>query len=170
MPDAGWTRMAAEAAAALGMGGLARDLHVEWNPRLRTTAGRAWPQRARIELNPAIRPFGEEEIRRTLLHELAHLVAHARHPRRRLAPHGPEWRRACAELGIPGEPARHELPLARRRHRRRYLYRCPACGLRIRRARPLRQPAACLACCREHAGGRYDRRFELVAEPANDPG
>lgn len=158
------TRQAAEATRSLGLDALARELEVVWNPRLRTTAGRAWPGHALIELNPAIARFGENEVVRTLLHELAHLVAHARAGRRRIAPHGPEWQLACAQLGIPGEPARHRLPLPRTRQQRRFSYRCPACGTTVRRARRLRYAAACLACCKAHAGGRYDRRFRLVEE------
>jgi predicted SprT family Zn-dependent metalloprotease len=169
------TRIAAAAARALGLAALADRLHVEWNPRLRTSAGRAWTDHARIELNPAIAGFGEDEVRRTLLHELAHLVARHRAGRRRIAPHGAEWRRACAELGIPGETARHRLPLEPARQQRRFAYGCPACGAVIRRVRRIRRAVACLACCRRHAGGRYDRRFRLVElrlpdEPAGHRG
>lgn len=163
MLDEQRTCEAVEAVRCLGLARLAATLRVEWNPRLRTSAGRAWPQEGRIELNPAIAGFGGDEVRRTLLHELAHLVAHHRAGRRRIAPHGPEWRRACADLGIPGEAARHRLPLRPVRQRRRFAYRCPACAKVIRRARRMRREAACLACCRQHAGGRFDRRFVLVA-------
>ncbi|MCH7228962.1 SprT-like domain-containing protein [Verrucomicrobiaceae bacterium E54] len=163
MLDERWTGLAVDAARTLGLSRLAGRLRVEWNPRLRTSAGRAWSRQARIELNPLLKNFDEEEIRRTLLHELAHLVAHNRAGRRKIAPHGPEWQLACAELGIPGEPARHQLPLPRIRQQRRFTYACPACGKVVRRARRLRHEAACLPCCRQHAGGRFDRRFLLVA-------
>lgn len=153
---------AVEALRRLGLPGLAGRLRVVWNPRLRTSAGRAWPDRPRIELNPAIAGFGDAEVIRTLLHELAHVVARHRAGRRRIAPHGPEWGRACADLGIPGEPARHRLPLPVHRCERRFAYRCPACGAVIHRARRMRRRAACLACCRLHSGGRFDRRFEFV--------
>jgi predicted SprT family Zn-dependent metalloprotease len=160
--DDHWTRHAAAALDPLDLPELAGSVRVVWNSRLRTSAGRAWPGRALIELNPAIRPYGDDEIRRTLLHELAHLIAHVRSGRRRIAPHGAEWRQACRDLGIPGESARHRLPLTPRRQQRRHSYRCPACGQIIRRARRLRTPAACLPCCRTHAQGRYDPRFRLV--------
>lgn len=166
MQDDPLTRRAAEATRALGLDRLAGRIRVEWNPRLRTSAGRAWPGHDRIELNPAIARFGEDEVRRTLLHELAHLIARHRAGRRRIAPHGVEWRRACTELGIAGETARHRLPLEPVRQRRRFTYHCPACGAVVRRARRLRTEAACLSCCRAHAGGRFDRRFRLIESTA----
>lgn len=38
---------------------------------------------------------------------------------------------------------------------------CPGCGATVRRARRPRRATACAACCRRHAGGRYDARFRL---------
>ena len=80
--------------------------------------------------------------------------------------HGPEWRRACRDLGIGDEKRCHDLPLPRREQARRYRYRCPACGLEVRRVRPIRARSACLACCRRHNRGRYDDRFRFVRERA----
>ncbi|BCX47713.1 Zn-dependent metalloprotease [Haloferula helveola] len=162
LPDEERTRLASAEAHRLGLRSLASDLRVVWNPRLRSTAGRAWPGQGVIELNPRLREFGDDEIRRTLLHELAHLVAHARAGRKRIAPHGPEWRFACADLGIAGESARHRLPLPRSRQKRRFRYECPVCGTGIERVRRLRRAAACFTCCKAHAGGRFDKRFQLV--------
>ncbi len=145
---------------------LALRVEVHWNSRLRSTAGRAWQGRGRVELNPRLQLCGEEEISRTLRHELAHLVAHQRAARpagrRRIDPHGREWRRACADLGIPGEARTHRLEaLQSRRLARRHVYVCPVCGLEYPRARPLRRPLACGACCNRHARGRFDARFRL---------
>jgi len=75
---------------------------VSWNPRMQTTAGRAWWPDRMIELNPKLRECGEEEVWRTLKHELAHLMAYERNMRRRIDPHGPEWRAACVDLGEGG--------------------------------------------------------------------
>ncbi|MEM6911363.1 MAG: SprT family zinc-dependent metalloprotease [Verrucomicrobiota bacterium] len=140
---------------------LAAEITVEWNARLRSTAGRAWLRDKRIELNPGLRTLGEEEVERTLLHELAHLVATARAGRRRIAPHGPEWRQACADLGIAGEARTHRLDLPRRRQARRHRYRCLGCQAVVARARRFAQEVACRACCQRYAGGRFDRRFLL---------
>ena len=130
---------------------------------MRTSAGRAfWPARV-IELNPLLREFGDEEIDRTLKHELAHLVAYERAGRRRILPHGPEWAAVCCELGIPGERACHSLPLERRKQERKFAYVCTRCFAVVRRVRALKKAVACAACCRRYNGGRYDSRFRLVA-------
>ncbi len=140
---------------------IASRVRVEWSSRLRSAAGRAEYGRARILLNCRLCPHGEAEIDRTLRHELAHLLAQARAGRRRIAPHGREWRRACAELGIADEARCHNLPFPIRRQKRRYLYLCPNCRRDFPRTRPLRRTSACLACCRAFNRGRYDARFKL---------
>lgn len=147
---------------ALGHAALAERLTVRWNTRMRSTAGMAYPGQARVTLNPRLIAFGDAEIDRTLLHEVAHLLAHDRAGRRRIAPHGPEWRRACQDLGLREETRCHTLPLPRRKVARSHRYRCPACGTHLDRVRPLRKKAACLACCRQHNGGKFHERFCLV--------
>ena len=141
---------------------LATRITLHWHARLRTTAGVARLDCAVILLNPRLLAF-PEELTRTFLHELAHLVAHARHPRRLIDPHGPEWRQACRDLGLNGEKRCHTLPLAApRRVERRHHYHCPHCRREVARVRPFRRAEACLACCKSEAGGRYDRRFRFV--------
>jgi len=147
---------------AIGVAALAAQVRVRWNARMRSTAGTAYPGKALITLNPRLREFGEEEVDRTLRHELAHLLAHHRVGRRRIAPHGREWRQACEDLGLKDERRCHDLPLPRRRLTVRHLYRCPKCAAELRRVRPLRARSACLACCRSHNGGRYDERFRFT--------
>jgi predicted SprT family Zn-dependent metalloprotease len=162
------TRQARACAARLGMRKLAAEVEVRWNRRLRSTAGRADYRASAIDLNPALRDLEDAagEVERTLLHELAHLVAHARARGRRIADHGPEWRRACADLGIAGERTTHTLELAPRREvRRRYAYACPACGSVLLRVRRLARHSACYACCRRHNRGRFHERFRLAPVP-----
>ncbi len=165
LPAIDWLQRARDLLHSIGCHVLADSVEVLWNPRMRTTAGLADYRHTRVTLNPRIRPFGEAEIDRTLRHELAHLVARSR-SRRRIEPHGPEWRHACRDLGLHDETRCHDLPLPRREIARRHLYRCPACGLEIPRVRPIRRRVACLPCCRAHAGGRYDDRFRLAKVPA----
>ena len=93
---------------------------------------------------------GWDKCTDTLIHELAHLLAHERAGRRRIAPHGAEWRRACSDLGLTDEKRTHDLPLPRRVIARRHHYRCPSCGTAIARVQPLRRGSACLCCCRAH--------------------
>jgi predicted SprT family Zn-dependent metalloprotease len=159
-------RMESEArvwAARFQLPRLASRVTLHWHARLRTTAGLARLDCAVILLNPRLLAF-PEELARTFLHELAHLVAHARNPRRMIDPHGPEWRDACRDLGLPDERRCHSLPLAApRRVTRKYVYHCPQCRREVRRVRPFRRAEACLSCCRIHAAGRYDRQFRFIA-------
>jgi predicted SprT family Zn-dependent metalloprotease len=141
---------------------LAARIRVRWNPRMRSTAGTAFAGKSLITLNPRLREFGDEEVDRTLCHELAHLLAQFRAGRKRISPHGPEWRQACRDLGLPDEKRCHTLPLPRREIPARHIYRCPACATEVRRVRPFRRKTACLDCCRRHNGGRYDDRFRFV--------
>ena len=161
--DRALTAWCAEASRSLGLGELARRVRVSWNPRMRTTAGRAWWPDRRIELNPKLREVPAEELWRTLKHELAHLVAYERAGRRRIEPHGTEWRVACAELGIPGEGPYHSLPFQGRRLKRNHIYVCLHCLSEIRRVRPIKRAVACYSCCRKFSGGQYDSKFRLVA-------
>jgi predicted SprT family Zn-dependent metalloprotease len=163
--DAMLEASAREFLADLGCADLASAVRVVWNSRMRSTAGMAYPRRSLITLNPRLREFGGEEIDRTLRHELAHLLAHHRAGRRRIAPHGPEWRRACRDLGLADEKRCHDLPLPRRQMTARHFYRCPSCATVLHRVRPLRRKSACLACCRRHNRGSYDERFRFQKIP-----
>lgn len=148
--------------ALLNLEALAKKLTVSWNPRMRSTAGLAYPATTQIVLNPKLLHFGRREVERTLFHELAHLIAHHRCGRRKIAPHGPEWRQACEDLGLTNEARCHDLPLPRRKLARAFIYQCPKCESLLERVRAFRRPAACMSCCRRYTNGRYDERFKLV--------
>jgi SprT protein len=162
---------ATELLRKVGAPALADVVVVRWNPRLRNTAGLAYPSRNLVLLNPRLAQFGPDEIDRTLRHELAHLLAHHRAGRKRIEPHGPEWRTACRDLGLPNESRTHDLPLPRHRVPPKHFYRCPNCELLVPRVRPLKRASACLKCCRTHNGGRFDARFRFVkiGAPASPP-
>ena len=157
-----WQTLATSLLYEIGCAELAARVTVRWNTRMRSTAGTAFPAKALVNLNPRLREFGDDEIDRTLRHELAHLLAHHRAGRRHIAPHGPEWRKACVELGLRDETRCHDLPLPRRKLNKRHRYQCPRCGVEIARVKPMRRKSACFACCRAHNGGRYDERFRFV--------
>ncbi len=190
---------ARELLRSLGADKLAREIRVEWNPRMRSAAGRADHRHKLISLNPLLRDLSDgfpqreassgkldrlyrssltsavngvskkakrravvyDEIERTLRHELAHLLAQFRVRRRRIAPHGPEWREACRDLDIANEARCHNLPFATKAYPPRYVYRCPNCKEKFPRVRRIRRAVACLACCRKHNGGDFDPRFRL---------
>ena len=160
--------IARELLRKVGCHELAKIIRVEWNPRMRTTAGMACYQRRAILLNPKILEVAPHEVQRTLRHELAHFVAQWRVGRRRIEPHGAEWRKACGDLGIPNEPRCHNIPLKMRRLPRRYFYQCGHCGTVLARVYAPRRKIACLRCCRKHNDGRYSERFrfELIEAPA----
>jgi predicted SprT family Zn-dependent metalloprotease len=145
---------------ANGAGRIANELRVEWSSRLQTAAGRADYRENLILLNPRLIEH-PTEIDRTLRHELAHILAQFRAGRRRIPPHGAEWRQACVDLGIADEKRCHNLPFPARTYTARFVYRCPNCRQEFRRVRRVRRTVACLACCRKHNGGEFDPRFRL---------
>jgi SprT protein len=164
LDDQRLTVWCAEASKSLGLGELSRKIKVYWNPRMRTTAGRAWWPDRKIELNPKLNDCDPDEIWRTLKHELAHLVAYERNGRRRIDPHGIEWQVACEDLGIPGERPYHNLPFKRRKMKRKHAYVCSNCASAIKRVKPIKRPVACYDCCRKFNNGAYHDRFRLVQQ------
>jgi predicted SprT family Zn-dependent metalloprotease len=154
-------RIARELLSAVGASRIASEVRVEWNPRLRSCAGRADFREKLVSLNPRLSEYGGAEIDRTLRHELAHLLAQFRAGRRRILPHGQEWRDACHDLAIGDERRCHNLPLPTRERTRRFLYKCPSCQRDFPRVRRIKRAIACLACCRAHNGGEFDARFRL---------
>ena len=144
-----------------GAGRVALEIRIEWNPRLRTCAGRVDYRAKLISLNPLLHAHGQAEIDRTLRHELAHLLAQFRAGRKRIFPHGREWRRACEDLGIGDETRCHTLPFPVSQRRRRFVYRCPNCRNEFARVRKIRRAVACLVCCRKYNRGKFDPRFKL---------
>ncbi|MEY2506888.1 MAG: SprT protein [Verrucomicrobiota bacterium] len=145
---------------------LAAEVRVEWNARLFSAAGRADSRRNLVSLNPRLRDHDAAEIDRTLRHELAHLLAQFRAGRRRVPPHGAEWRRACHDLGIGDEARCHTLPFPVKKRAPRFLYRCARCGREFPRVRRIKRAVACLECCRKFNRGKFDpkARLRLVKE------
>jgi predicted SprT family Zn-dependent metalloprotease len=166
--DAALTRQCRELVAGLGLDALASEVRVFWHSRLTTTAGLAHYNCATIDLNPRLLEFQPEEPEHTMRHELAHLVAQFRAGTRRIQAHGREWQRACAELGIPGEKRCHDLPLERRRVKRKYAYQCRSCKVVVPRVRRLTRHSSCYACCQQHNRGRYSSKFVLLPIPLEE--
>ncbi|MDA7865734.1 SprT-like domain-containing protein [Akkermansiaceae bacterium] len=160
--DGSLTDWCCELVRGLGLADLEQRIEVEWNPRMRSCAGRAfWPV-GLIQLNPKLNEISASEVRRTVLHELAHLVAYERNPHRSIKSHGPEWQRACADLGIPDEQATHELALPTRSLKRRWKYQCPQCDYAFERVRRFKGAVACYDCCLKTTGGVFDPTYRLV--------
>jgi len=159
-PNLNLEETARELLGSFGATRIANDLRVEWNSRLKTAAGRVDCHQKLISLNPRLFEH-PAEIDRTLRHELAHILAQFRAGRRRILPHGNEWRQACRDLSIPDEKRCHNLPFPARTYVARFVYRCPNCRQDFPRVRRVRRAVACLACCRKHNGGEFDLRFRL---------
>ena len=159
--DASLEMKAREILRALKAEELAAEIHVEWNARLFSAAGRADSRRNLVSLNPRLREHDAEEIERTLRHELAHLLAQSRAGRCRIPPHGAEWRKACHDLGIADEERCHTLPFPVKPRARRYLYRCSRCGKDFPRVRRIKRTVACLECCRKFNRGKFDPKARL---------
>ena len=128
-----------------GIPGLADRVRVGYNARLRTTAGRALLEDARVELNTRLLRENPTHLVPTLIHELAHLAVHLRYGR--VQPHGRHWRTFMAAAGH-NPRATHALPTAhlkRRRNRYLYLHRCSDCGQTFL-ARRVRRDLYCRTC------------------------
>ncbi len=108
---------------------------IEWR-KYRTTAGTAHFFERKIALSALILTT-EERLRTTLLHEYAHLLAFHRHGKRGRG-HGPAWRQAMADLGLPPE-VHHRLDCKRNQSQQVVLYRCARCHEIFERRR--RMPA-----------------------------
>jgi predicted SprT family Zn-dependent metalloprotease len=152
-------RMCSRRLASLGV---KLDVKVEWSNRLKTTSGLAYWRDLRIVINAGLLKPIRKLARRVVLHELAHFLAWHRAGNKPIAPHGPEWRMACRDVGIPGELVTHSLPVKRRKMKPKHFYGCPSCGKLITRVRPYQKPNACLVCCKKHSGGKYDAAYRLI--------
>jgi len=116
-----------DACRRLGEPDLAARVEVVFNGRFTARMGDAHLDRRRIRISAPLWPRASEDQRRqTVLHELCHLVAHARFGRG-IPPHGAQWRALMEVLGEP--PARcHQVDRSGlRRATARHLARC-ACG------------------------------------------
>lgn len=101
---------------------------------LRVTAGIAYYRSNQIGLSNRLL-IDEERLRITLTHEYAHLLAVERHGRQ-AANHGPAWRQAMLDLGLP--PVRtHDYEVERNAPRQQVIYQCKQCGAKLVRARRL---------------------------------
>jgi predicted SprT family Zn-dependent metalloprotease len=92
----------------------------------------------------------EKEVRDTILHEIAHVLAGSR------AGHGPAWRRVALMIGCNGD-RQHvaKTPPAPK------VGTCPSCGRTTKRHR-VRKALACGECCRTKNGGRWSEDYVFV--------
>ncbi|HLO97958.1 MAG TPA: SprT-like domain-containing protein [Fimbriimonas sp.] len=106
---------------------------LEWR-RYRVTAGMAHYQSRLITLSVHVLK-DTEQLRSTLLHEYAHLLAYDRHGRKGMG-HGELWKRAMLDLGQPPK-VYHQYEVQRNSPKRKHVYACARCGEKIERHRRL---------------------------------
>ena len=165
--------IAGRCAEAWEMPHLADKVRIAYNPRLRTTLGRAVLDQNLVELNTRLLAEHPDQLVETLVHELAHVAVYIRYGS--VPPHGRHFRTMVRSVGMsPG--ATHNLPVAHlQRKRYLYLHRCSDCGYSFI-ARSVRRNVYCLACGPEmtwdifrapqtRAGRAMLRRMKQAAVP-----
>jgi predicted SprT family Zn-dependent metalloprotease len=157
---------------AWGLDDFAGRVRIAYNPRMRTTLGRALLDECRVELNTRLLREHPEQLLGVLAHELAHIAARLLYGR--VQPHGIHFRRLMQRVGQ--DPSRtHSLAtkhIKRRRSRYLYLHRCSDCGYSFV-ARRVRRDCYCSACgpetvwnilrAADNAAGRRKFKQLLVA-------
>jgi len=124
---------------------LAQRVTIVYNPRLRTTLGRAILDYNRVELNIRLLRAYPDELLATVVHELAHLAVRMRYGS--APPHGREFKALMRAAGMSAAST-HKLDTERvglRRRRYAYLHRCSDCGVMFIARKP-RRDCYCRAC------------------------
>lgn len=95
----------------------------------------------------------QEQVERTIKHELAHVLAGAK------AGHGPVWRAHARALGIPAVRCSNDVSIPGA-----WVGTCPHCLEQFTKHRKPKRDLlyACPKCCRKYARGRWDARFILI--------
>ncbi len=128
-----------------GLPDFADRVSIGYNPRLRTTLGRAMLEENRVELNVHLLRAHPEELLATLVHELAHLAVRMLYGN--AAAHGLEFKTLMAAAGVSAATT-HKLDtdsLGLRRRRYAYLHRCGDCGMMFIARKP-RRDCYCKSC------------------------
>ena len=138
-------------------GKIPRDYRIVFNPHLRRLTGRITYRERLIEIAEFhYLEYGFRDAVATLEHELLHLFLHCLG---KPSGHTKDFKRLAAKKGIRVYHAneyKRNTPSPWR-----WMYTCGACGRLVFRTRKIPRPLACGVCCREHARGAWDWRFEL---------
>jgi hypothetical protein len=106
----------------------------------------------KIELSIYHLKDSDEDVKETILHEIAHAIAGF------AAKHGPVWKACCIRIGA--KPQRcgeahlmQEVPA-------KYELICPNCNAVKKMHRRPKKERACGKCCNQHNNGIYTERFK----------
>jgi len=100
---------------------------------------------------PMVLLNSEEEVRKVILHEIAHALTKGHH-------HDAVWQAKCLEIGGDGKRCygdEVDTPNGR------YVMVCPHCYKEYHYHRELKRAHACIDCCNSYAGGRYCASYKL---------
>lgn len=98
---------------------------------------------------PLVELNGIEEVRNTILHEIAHALTKG-------AGHGPAWKAMCVRIGARPERCYKAERVVQ--PKMAWTSKCPACNWSRQAQRPSRRVSSCPAC----SGGRFNPSFMLV--------
>lgn len=111
---------------------------------------------------------GEEEVKDTILHEIAHaLVGPGQH-------HNDRWKEECVKVGA--RPVRCYDGMAVKQPPAKWKLTCPNCGHTTTRIRARgKGTLACTACCNKYNGGAWTELFKVewervVIDPRDEEG
>ena len=99
-----------------------------------------------------------EQVRDTILHEIAHALTPG-------AKHGERWRAKAAEIGCTAERCYSSKTVVTPEPK--IIYVCPNCGLQYKRLRRSARMdrSACLLCCNNYNNGRFSEQFRFQTKP-----
>lgn len=103
----------------------------------------------------------EEQVKNTILHEIAHALTETGHNKR--------FYKMCSKLGTtPKRCYSKDVKTPKIKHKFTYIYECPTCHKEIIRNRKTR--VSCGSCCDKFNNGRYseDFKFKLISTIQND--
>ncbi|MCO5143372.1 MAG: SprT-like domain-containing protein [Oligoflexia bacterium] len=135
---------------------------LQWNKKLRTTAGRfspgskrfAFARLAKIEIADYLKalPEGSMHVRDTILHEMIHYYLWFHN---RPYGHTPEFHKIMKTVG-----AKRYNPVPQLTEVKHWYY-CKNCGKEVPTRRRLKE-SACLDCCKKWNRGKYSNKYALV--------
>lgn len=139
-------RLAARCGEIWQIDGFETRVRIAYNPKLRSTLGRAWLEDMKIELNTRLLLKNPDQLIPTVVHELAHLGVRIL-AGKRARPHGREFKILMHQAGQSSR-ATHSLDVSavkRARKRFLYLHTCDRCK-RYFTARSVRRNVYCGHC------------------------